>query len=1346
MALIKFFGRCVLATGICLLLFCALLASVGRYFAPFASDFRPQIVVWANSLAPFAIDAEHLEGDWRRLSPGITVRNLQLGEGADALGIDRARVKLNLAYSMWYRKLVFDELEIAGVNLALVEDVDGKWKVDAQWLPQTDKPSNLLSLESLYDGLDQLSLKGARLQFNRHDGRVIVVDHLNMDYTKEGNQWRINSNGLPDKSALPINMIVEGIGLPGSPGFTAHAYSLVNGFDASPYLRKAGYRGWKPELPRFDGRLWLDYERGRLEVQGVLDLKKIKFTHEDGRNAIEVPELASQFKFAIAENESPSIWLRDLHIRLKDEDIMFEQANLLPSADGLQASFDSINVKPVLRLLRRFEVLPDTAQDVLATLDPGGELQDITLRFPEQGGIKDLQISARLDHVSTRPWKGAPGVENLSGQVYATLKQGIIDIDSDDIALRFPKLFREPIGFARANGLIQWRIKDKTVEVESGLLDFGGKLGEAAAYLNLDLPLKKEYQLEPGMELQIALADTRARYRNTFIPYILDKGLREWLERGVVAADISEAAFIYRGSIAQQSGTKKTIQLYIDADDAELDYDSEWPAARELQAKVFVDDANVLVEADEAWVSGLRMQNTVVRYVPALKQKGGMIRLKTSINGEVGAALEFLLDSPIKKQIGGALDDWNATGRISGRLTTGIPIGLDRNVSVDLRSRLHGARFRNDQINLEFEDINGPLRYSSRKGLHSAGLVGTLWKDSLSAEIQSSQIPAAQADGETEWTTSLKVRGVASPKAVLSWLKAPLDEFLRGEMEYLAELNVRKDDTRLKINSQLMGLTSTLPPPFGKLDQQQLPLGVTLFLNESPLRMRVQLADRMNGALVLPNDRAMTGMLNFYSDLPPSYAEDSIRLSGNLKRFDLDGTLDVISAYRSESGDIVDVKQTDGADPAQLPRGARAKIPTVYAQDMTLEIAEVFGNEFEQVTAAVASHGDAWTFAFNGERLSGRATYDAAQSTALNISLDRLYLLTETNELGLATADGPAPDLLADFYPAELPEMQFTLADLQVNDKPYGQWSFSSSSTQHGIIFKNLTANSRGMQIAGTNEQPAYVRWRRVGDQQQTEFKGVLSCGDLGAVLEAWDYAAAIRSNSCRFGADLSWYGSPLDLELAGMEGRVDIALSNGQFLETNSTANALRIFSLFNFDTLLRRLQFRFDDVFNRGLSYDQINGGFRLANGQLAIEEAFEVNGPSSRLQMTGSLDLINETVDTRMVATLPISSNLPWVAALAGGLPMAAGVYVAGKIFQKPMEKLSSASYEVTGSWDEPDIKLQRIFDDDAGQTATPEAANPANQQQRDQGSQPPAAGESSRLEAPPMDATTAVPEGT
>ena len=65
--------------------------------------------------------------------------------------------------------------------------------------------------------------------------------------------------------------------------------------------------------------------------------------------------------------------------------------------------------------------------------------------------------------------------------------------------------------------------------------------------------------------------------------------------------------------------------------------------------------------------------------------------------------------------------------------------------------------------------------------------------------------------------------------------------------------------------------------------------------------------------------------------------------------------------------------------------------------------------------------------------------------------------------------------------------------------------------------------------------------------------------------------------------------------------------------------------------------------------------------------------------------------------LVATLPVVSNLPWIAALAGGLPTAAGVYVASKIFQEQVDRLSSAKYSVKGDWNNPELKFDRVFDD-------------------------------------------------
>ncbi|NIQ94350.1 MAG: hypothetical protein GWN87_09155, partial [Desulfuromonadales bacterium] len=62
-----------------------------------------------------------------------------------------------------------------------------------------------------------------------------------------------------------------------------------------------------------------------------------------------------------------------------------------------------------------------------------------------------------------------------------------------------------------------------------------------------------------------------------------------------------------------------------------------------------------------------------------------------------------------------------------------------------------------------------------------------------------------------------------------------------------------------------------------------------------------------------------------------------------------------------------------------------------------------------------------------------------------------------------------------------------------------------------------------------------------------------------------------------------------------------------------------------------------------------------------------------------------------------------------ALAGGLPTAAGVYVASKIFEKEVNRLSSAVYTVEGDWNNPELNFRRVFDDTGAKSSgSPESA--------------------------------------
>jgi hypothetical protein len=96
-------------------------------------------------------------------------------------------------------------------------------------------------------------------------------------------------------------------------------------------------------------------------------------------------------------------------------------------------------------------------------------------------------------------------------------------------------------------------------------------------------------------------------------------------------------------------------------------------------------------------------------------------------------------------------------------------------------------------------------------------------------------------------------------------------------------------------------------------------------------------------------------------------------------------------------------------------------------------------------------------------------------------------------------------------------------------------------------------------------------------------------------------------------------------------------------------------------------------------------------------------DVKGGSS-FQFSGVSDVAARSLNGELVATLPVANNLPWIAALAASLPIAAGVFVVSKIFDKQVNRLSSAVYSISGSWDDPQVEFEHIFDASSQRTGS------------------------------------------
>ena len=68
--------------------------------------------------------------------------------------------------------------------------------------------------------------------------------------------------------------------------------------------------------------------------------------------------------------------------------------------------------------------------------------------------------------------------------------------------------------------------------------------------------------------------------------------------------------------------------------------------------------------------------------------------------------------------------------------------------------------------------------------------------------------------------------------------------------------------------------------------------------------------------------------------------------------------------------------------------------------------------------------------------------------------------------------------------------------------------------------------------------------------------------------------------------------------------------------------------------------------------------------------------------------------------MIVTLPVGDSLPWYAAyLAIANPIAGlGVAVGERVFRKPIERMSSAKFLISGSLDDPEVTFTELFNKD------------------------------------------------
>ncbi len=1286
----------------------AVYVSLGRLLASNLGLYQEQILAELNSRVPFRITAERVDGEWHSFNPAIILSGLRLtvpGMEQGVQELSKGRIALDLLESLRTWSLQSTRLELDGLHLSGEVDAGGRFRLTGfgdgggelqEWLREF-----LLHIE-------RMALRNNTLHLKFPSGESRMLD-LQLELSREGSRRYLDAR-LDSMRGTRIHALGRGLGNPLRPdAFTGELYLQIGAADLAAVGSLAA-EGAPPIWSdgALDLELWLNWDRGELDVESRAVAHDLRLFPRDRSWEIPLERLALEAKLVERKNRR-TLFASGVQLQNAGVSAVLPRVQLDLWGESLRVRSGAVDLGPANRLLGTLGLLPDRLSDVFATLQPEGRLDALQVNITDVGTpAAEWELEANFSSVDVQSWKGAPGVTAASGHVTLANGTGFVVLDSRDLTLVFPTVYENPLAYSDIYGTIGIAWDERALRLASGLIEARAEEGTVRALFGLNVPIELS---TAGLEMDLlaGLAGSEARHRAKYIPYILSPALRDWLSASVGQGRVEQAGFIWRGSLAADAAPLRTVQLFLDLADTDFTFHPRWPALAGLDALLLVDDTDISVWADTA-----RIYDTQVQQLSAeawMGPSGGMmLAVAGSLQGPAADGLAVLNDSPLREFVGDTFAAWQLTGDIHTRLQLLLDLGQKAAPpQVEVYTRWHDVAMQIEPAGLPLNAVNGEFDYHWRRGFSSRDLRAELWGEPLTAEVGGRPEPGGATPGLQPVRVALATR--VDMADLQGWLGQELLMLARGSSEVDLELLFAPGEVaRLTATSDLEGVSLDLPPPWHTTAEQARPLHLEMPLGGPGVRLDLALDGGVALALALDRGALEAGALAF-NEAPAPLESGVFRVTGHTPLLDGDGWNRFVERYLSAdlSGTAVPADDTDITQPGEVddrsPADAPEALPSLRVDNLRADRLVILEREIRDIAVSLERTDGRWRAAAQTDWLQGQLQQAPPGSPS-------------TLELGLLDLDG-VQQLDLSVEPQgealELPDVDVTISRLVRGGRALGRLAFELRSEGAEMRADRITGEFVGLRLE--TGAPGRLSWRQ-GEPAQTALDLSLAFDDFGETLEGLGYERILETKEGELDLHLQWPGGPQDYSLQTASGSLRVNMGRGSFPEAPAGASgALKVVGILNLANIVQRLSL--SHMFESGIPFDTVKGDIVLHPGTIEVTQ-LDVRGAASRFQFSGVSDVATRAIEGRMVATLPVANNLPWVAALAGGLPVAAGVFVVSKLFEKQFDLLSSALYSIGGTWDDPQLKFDRIWGDgsarsEAGELPAEPASQPAQPQQ-------------------------------
>jgi len=1228
--------------------FAVLLLALRFWILPRVAEHREEIAVIAARMIGQPVKIGGIEAGWLGLRPQLSLSNVRIldNDGRDALVLPALDNVLSWS-SLLHGEIRLSTLRIDRPRLTVRRDAAGEIYVAG------------LKLRSGADG------RGFSDWLLGHEEIVIRNAEI---------EWRDEKRGAPPLALSALNLRVRNAGDEHAIGLVARPPAAL-GSQLELRAQLAGRTltdpsAWSGKLYAELGatdlaawRAWLDYPLDVREAHGAL---RLWATLEAGALTEATADVALVQVLALLGPELPALELTTLQGRLQARalrdgyELSARGLTLVPvSGPPLQptdfqvtwggdaaeqhgvAAARLIEFEPLLNIAGALP-LPADVRARIAELGPSGRISDARLEW--QGRFASPQrfsARARFSDLGINALPGMPGFAGLSGTLEASEKKGQLYLASRKAEIELPEVFPDArIGLDTLNGQVDWeRRDDGTLAVRLTSISFANADASGNAYGSYS----RDGAGPGSVDLYAALTRADGARVGRYLPHGRLMGgerVRKWLVESIVAGQASDVRLRLKGDLRHFPFADPVHGQFLITAHVErgvLSYADDWPRIENIEGELQFERDSMTIVGRSATILGAHAANVRVS-IPELSAPVSHLLVAGQATGPTAEFLKFIANSPVRRTVGGLTDEIGASGNGTLRLKLDLPIE-------DLSStRVAGEFGFTGNTLLLGPQLPAIERASGSLGFTNAGFTvhrasGRLFGAPLeiSGGTRANSVVEILAQGR-----NLKVADLP--------LDPPWRDHLAGATSYAATLTVREGHARLRVESSLRGVTSTLPAPLAKASADALPLRIEIAQADGGARDRVSvtlgrlaagefLRRRQGEAMVVQRAGVSLSPTPGQAIVLPE--RPGTLVQGSLSMLDLDSWLALFPSSDEPVGGI-----------------------TVDARVGTLDL---YGKRLTGLTVRAGTDAVGWSAGVNAREVSGDFSYRGGRVLA---RLDYLSI----------PPDSPGPRRASAARPADMPGLDLVAERFDFRGKPFGQLMLAAVQKEGEWRLEKLALTAPDATLRGSGV------WRAAPDGTPTsELEFELDASDAGAFLERAGFPDAVKGGKATLVGSLAWRGEPAAIDYPSLAGELKLEATDGQFLEVDPGFG--KLLSLMSLQQLPRRIGLDFSDVFSKGFKFERIDAQSRVDKGVMALKE-FRMTGSAADVEMQGEVDLARETQNLR-VRIIPGIGDTASTALVLVNPAVGVAAAIAQRMLKNPLGQILSYQYSVTGSWSDPKV---------------------------------------------------------